>query len=41
MSDGKRSWKARLGEFALWALLSIAIAVTLILLSDELLAPNF
>lgn len=41
MSDGKRSWRSRLGELALWALLSIVIAIVLIMLSDELLAPNF
>lgn len=37
----KRPWKVRLIEFGLWAALSLAVAVTLILLSDRLLAPNF
>lgn len=37
----KRSRKARAVEFFLWALLSIAVALTLILLSDRILAPNF
>jgi hypothetical protein len=37
----KRSWKSRLLEFALWALLSLIVAFVLILLSDRLLAPNF
>lgn len=41
MKDGRRSWKSRLAEFALWALLSVAIATVLILLSDQILAPNF
>jgi hypothetical protein len=37
----KRPLKSRLIEFGLWALLSIAVAVTLVMLSDSLLAPNF
>lgn len=37
----RRSWASKFGEFALWALLSLAIAVVLVLLSDRLLAPNF
>ncbi len=37
----KRPWKSRLIEFGLWAALSVAVAITLILLSDRVLAPNF
>jgi hypothetical protein len=37
----KRSWKSRLGELALWALLAIATAVVLVMLSDRLLPANF
>jgi hypothetical protein len=37
----KRSWRSRLIELALWALLSVAIAVALVLLSNHLLPSNF
>ena len=37
----KRSWKSRLGELFLWALVSIAVAVAMVLLSEELLPTNF
>jgi hypothetical protein len=37
----KRSWKSRLIELALWAALSIVIAVVMIALSDKLLPNNF
>lgn len=37
----KRSWKSRLGELALWALVAIATAVVMVLLSEELLPANF
>lgn len=37
----KRSWKSRLGELLLWALVSIAVAVAMVLLSEELLPTNF
>ena len=37
----KRSWKSRLGEFALWALLSLVIAFVLVQLSETLLPANF
>ena len=37
----KRPWKSRLIEFGLWTLLSLAVAFTLVMLSDSLLAPNF
>lgn len=39
MSD--RSWKSRLGELFLWALVAIATAVIMVLLSEELLPANF
>lgn len=37
----KRSWKSRLGELALWALVSIATALILIQLAESLLPANF
>ena len=37
----KRSWKSRLGEFLLWALLSLVIAFILVQLSETLLPANF
>ena len=37
----KRSWKSRLGEFVLWALLSLVIAFVLVQLSETLLPANF
>lgn len=37
----KRSWKSRLIELALWALLSIVTAVVMVLLSNKLLPTNF
>jgi hypothetical protein len=37
----KRSWKSRLGELALWALVAIATAVILVLISDKILPTNF
>ncbi|HEY7874322.1 MAG TPA: hypothetical protein VIG64_04285 [Actinomycetota bacterium] len=37
----KRSRKAKLIEFSLWALLSIVTAVVMILLSNKLLPTNF
>jgi hypothetical protein len=37
----KRPWRSRLIEFALWAALSLGVALALILLSDRILAPNF
>lgn len=37
----KRSWKSRLIELSLWALLSIVTAVVMILLSNKLLPSNF
>jgi hypothetical protein len=37
----KRSWKSRLLELVLWALLSIVIAVVMVALSDKLLPNNF
>jgi hypothetical protein len=37
----KRSWKSRLGELALWALVAIATAVILVLVSDQILPSNF
>jgi hypothetical protein len=38
---GKRPLKSRLIELGLWALLSIATAVVMILLSNKLLPANF
>ena len=38
---GKRPWKSRLIELALWALLSIVTAVVMVLLSNKLLPTNF
>lgn len=37
----KRSWRSRLGEFLLWALLSLVIAFILVQLSETLLPANF
>ena len=37
----KRSWKARLGELLLWALVAIATAVIMVMLSEDLLPANF
>jgi hypothetical protein len=37
----KRSWRSRLGELALWALVAIATAVILVLISDKILPTNF
>ena len=37
----KRSWKSRLGEFAIWAAVAIATALIMISLSEELLPSNF
>jgi hypothetical protein len=36
-----RSWRSRLLEFALWAIVSIGTSVILILLSEKLLPSNF
>ena len=40
MSD-KRSWKSRLGEFVIWALIAVITAVVLVALSESLLPANF
>lgn len=37
----RRSWKSRLLELAVWAAVSIATALILILVADSVLAPNF
>lgn len=37
----KRSWRARLGEFLLWAAVAIGTAVAMVLLSEKLLPANF
>ncbi len=37
----KRSWKSRLGELALWALVSLVTAFIMIQLSETLLPANF
>ena len=37
----KRSWKSVVGELAIWALVSIVTALTLILLAEKLLPANF
>ena len=37
----KRSRLSRIGEFALWALLSLVIAFILVQLSETLLPANF
>jgi hypothetical protein len=37
----KRSWKSILGELAIWAFVSIATAVILILVADKILPANF
>ena len=36
-----RSWKARLGEFMIWAAVAIATAVIMVALSEKLLPANF
>lgn len=37
----KRSWKSRLGELALWALVSLVTAFIMIQLAETLLPANF
>ena len=37
----KRSWRSRLGELAVWAVVALATALVLIQLSEELLPANF
>lgn len=37
----RRSWKSKLIELALWAALSIAVALIMIALSNKLLPENF
>ena len=37
----KRSWRSRLGEFFLWALLSVVIAFVLVQFVETLIPPNF
>ena len=37
----KRPWKSRLGELALWALVSVATALILVQLAETLLPANF
>ena len=37
----KRSLRSRLIELALWTLLSIAVAVALVMLSNRILPANF
>lgn len=37
----RRSWKSRLLELLLWAAIAIATAVTLVVLSEQLLPSNF
>ncbi len=37
----KRSWKSRLGELALWAIISLVTAFILVQLSESLLPANF
>jgi hypothetical protein len=37
----KRTWKSRLGEFAIWAAVAIATALIMIFFSEELLPSNF
>lgn len=37
----KRSWKSRLGELALWAIVSLITAFILVQLSESLLPANF
>lgn len=41
MTGPRRSWRSRLIELALWALLSVVIAVILVALSNRLLPANF
>lgn len=37
----KRSWKSKLLELLLWAVVAVATAVVLVMLSDEILPANF
>ncbi len=37
----KRSWKSRLGEFAIWAAIAVLTAVILVALSEQLLPESF
>jgi hypothetical protein len=37
----KRSWRSRLGEFAIWAGIAILTAVLMIIFSEQLLPNNF
>jgi hypothetical protein len=37
----RRSWKSRLLELALWALVAVATAVILALVTDQIAPPNF
>ena len=37
----RRSWKSRLLELSLWIALSLATAVILVMLSEQLLPSNF
>ena len=37
----RRSWKRRVAELALWAVVALATALALILLADEILPANF
>ncbi len=37
----KRSWKSRLLELLLWTAVSVATAVALVMLSEEILPANF
>ena len=37
----RRSWRSRLLELALWAVVSLATAVILVSLSEKLLPTNF
>ncbi|HVL64831.1 MAG TPA: hypothetical protein VM573_06635 [Actinomycetota bacterium] len=37
----RRSWRSRLLELALWALVAIATAVILVVASERYLPPNF
>lgn len=43
MSGGRsrRSWKSRLFELLLWALVAVATAVILALVTEEIAPPNF
>jgi hypothetical protein len=40
-SHQRRSWRSRLIELALWALVAVAVAVILVALSDRILPANF